>query len=97
MRKLILSFSLGSVIGMGAMLMIRPLCACQNEMTDLIKTKCQKMKDQMQSSKKECECSMKEKIDDVIDSIDSIDEDSLPSKVKKTLNNIRLSLENLIK
>ena len=40
---------------------------------------------------------MKEKIDDVIDSIDSIDEDSLPSKVKKTLNSIRLSLDNLIK
>ena len=67
MRKLILSFSLGSVIGMGAMLMIRPICSCQNEIADLIKTKCQKMKNQMQSSKKECECSMKEKIDDVIE------------------------------
>ncbi len=97
MRKLILSFSLGSVIGMGAMLMIRPICSCQNEIADLIKTKCQKMKNQMQSSKKECECSMKEKIDDVIDSFDAIDENSSPSKVKKTLNNIRSSLDNLIK
>ncbi len=82
-------------MGMGAMLMLKPLCNCQSEISDLIKTKCQKIKDQMQSSKKECECSIKEKIEDVIDSIDSIDSDTLPTKVKKTLNSIRLSLDSI--
>lgn len=95
MRKLILSFSLGAIISFLMSMMIKPLCTCQNEVKDLIMTKCQKMKDQMQSSMQ----NGKEYVDDIIldikRMIDSIDEENLPNKVKKTLSNIRMSLDTI--
>ena len=47
MRKMILSLSLGSLMGMVVMATCKGLHSCQDEMMDLIKTKCQKLKNQI--------------------------------------------------
>ena len=81
MRKMILSFSLGSLMGMAVMA--------------TIKTKCQKLKNQMQSSIENISCNIKETIDEVKDSLESIDLEELPPKVKRTISKVKSSLGNL--
>lgn len=95
MRKMILSFSLGSLMGMAVMATCKGLHSCQDEMVDLIKTKCQKLKNQMQSSIENISCNIKETIDEVKDSLESIDLEELPPKVKRTISKVKSSLGNL--
>lgn len=95
MRKMILFFSLGAMVGMAGSLMAKSLCSCQNEIQDLIKTSCQKIKHHMQSSKECLECSTKDAIEEMADSLDNIELEALPSKVKKTINKVRNRLDDL--
>ena len=95
MHKMILTFSLGAIIGAASSMTIKSLCSCRNEMVELMKTTFEKLKNQMRSSMSKVDASNKEALDEVIESIDSINEETLPNKVKKTLNRVRFTLNEL--
>jgi hypothetical protein len=96
MRKLILTFSAGAIMGMATALMAKSLYACRNEMTDLFKEGFEKIKNQMQSSVKKIDFATQDALEDVIESIDSLVDETLPSKVKKTLNKVKYTLSDLM-
>lgn len=95
MRKMILSFAMGSLVGMGVAVVSKSLCACKDEMSDLIKTKCQKVKEQMQSSKEAIGTSLQEGLDEVRDALDSLDEEGLTTKAKRVISKAKTALNNL--
>ena len=95
MRKMILTFSLGAVMGMATTLLIQSVNSGQNEFAELIKTSCEKLKSHMHSSMRKLDFATQDALEDVIESIDSIVDESLPSKVKKTLNQVKFTLSEL--
>ena len=82
-------------MGMAGSMTIKSLCTCHNELSDLMKTTFDKLKNQMRSSINKVDASTKEALDEVIESIDSINGETLPNKVKKTLNKVRFTLNEL--
>ena len=96
MRKMILTFSLGAVTGMAMTLMVKSISSCHNEFSDLIKTSCEKLKSHMQSSIKKLDVKTQDTLEDVIESIDSIVDETMPAKVKKTLNQVKFTLNDLM-
>ena len=95
MRKMILTFSLGAVMGMATTLLIQSVNSGQNEFAELIKTSCEKLKSHMHYSMRKLDFATQDALEDVIESIDSIVDESLPSKVKKTLNQVKFTLSEL--
>lgn len=95
MRKMILSFTLGSLVTMLVLSLNKTISSYENDFMTMIKEKCQKLKNQMQTSKCDACQSLEETIDDLIYSLENLDEENLSSKTKKAILKVKNKLENL--
>ena len=95
MRKMILSFTLGSLATITVLSIGKTICCYKDDIMGQIKNAYEKLKNQMQSSKTDACCSLEETIDDLLSSLESLDEDTLPSRTKKAIVKVKNTLENI--
>lgn len=91
MRKLIISFSFGTIVGMAVISCYKTICDCKEEVMSNIKDKVQMICDQVQSSIRGLKENDHddESLDEILTELETIDQESLPNKAKKAINKIK--------
>ena len=90
MRKLIISFSFGAMVGMAIISCYKTICECKDDVMSTIKDKIQKICDQMQSSIRGLKDNQNEEdLDEILSELETIYQESLPNKAKKAVNKIK--------